>query len=93
MCIRDRFITIGTPITKNKKASIEDQANARAHRIGQKKRVLVTKLVYRGSIEEYMLEKQDYKRTMSDLAIKGDDGTAEIKIKEMKEYLLKSKTN
>jgi len=73
--------------------SIEDQANARAHRIGQNKRVLVTKLVYRGSIEEYMLEKQDYKRTMSDLAIKGDDGTAEIKIKEMKEYLLKSKTN
>ena len=73
--------------------SIEDQANARAHRIGQNKTVLVSKLVYRGSIEEYMLEKQDYKRTMSDIAIKGDDGTTKIKMKEMKEYLLKSKTN
>ena len=47
----------------------EEQAADRAHRIGQKNKVLVTKLVCKNTIEERILALQERKRGLSDLVM------------------------
>jgi SNF2 family DNA or RNA helicase len=54
--------------------AIEDQASARAHRIGQKKPVTVHRLYYVGSIEEVINEKLDFKRDLATTTVKGVKG-------------------
>ena len=44
---------------------VENQATDRAHRIGQKKKVSVVKLVVQGTIEERILELQNKKSSGS----------------------------
>ena len=51
----------------------ENQATDRAHRIGQKNKVSVIKLVARGTIEEKILELQQKKKLLSDKIIEGDN--------------------
>lgn len=51
----------------------ENQATDRAHRIGQKNKVSVIKLVARGTIEEKILELQQKKKMLSDKIIEGDN--------------------
>ena len=53
--------------------AVDDQAQARAHRIGQSKPVFVHQLVIEGSIEERMLELQARKRALAD-GLLGRDG-------------------
>lgn len=51
----------------------ENQATDRAHRIGQKNKVTVVKLVAKGTIEEKILELQEKKKILSDKIIEGDN--------------------
>jgi len=52
--------------------AVENQATDRAHRIGQKKKVFVFKLIAAGTIEEKMIELQEKKRKIAN-AIYGDE--------------------
>lgn len=52
---------------------VENQATDRAHRIGQKKKVTVIKLITKGTIEERILELQNKKKILSDSLIEGKD--------------------
>lgn len=56
--------------------AVEEQATARAHRIGQDQPVFVYKLVVEGSIEERMLELQARKLALSDSVLGHDAGGA-----------------
>jgi SNF2 family DNA or RNA helicase len=47
------------------------QAQARAHRIGQKQKVLVVRLLAEGSIEEHILQVAEQKRKFADSSITG----------------------
>ncbi|MGH6647331.1 DEAD/DEAH box helicase [Aquabacterium sp.] len=55
--------------------AVEEQATARAHRIGQDQPVFVYKLVVEGSIEERILELQSRKATLAE-GVLGSDGAA-----------------
>ncbi|KAF6263558.1 P-loop containing nucleoside triphosphate hydrolase protein [Scenedesmus sp. NREL 46B-D3] len=50
---------------------IDLQAQARAHRIGQKQKVLVVRLLAEGSIEEHILQVAEQKRKFADSSITG----------------------
>ncbi len=54
--------------------AVEAQAIDRAHRIGQTRRVIATRLVARGTIEEKVLELQASKRTLADAILGADQG-------------------
>ena len=55
-------------------AAAEDQASDRAHRIGQKNTVFITKLVAQNTVEERILELQRAKRELSNRVLgHGDD--------------------
>jgi SNF2 family DNA or RNA helicase len=59
--------------------AVEEQATARAHRIGQDQPVFVYKLVVEGSIEERMLELQARKLALSDSVLGHDtEGAAKF---------------
>jgi SNF2 family DNA or RNA helicase len=58
--------------------AVEEQATARAHRIGQDRPVLVYKLVVQGSIEERMLELQARKLALSN-SVLGHDAAGALK--------------
>jgi superfamily II DNA or RNA helicase len=58
--------------------AVEEQATARAHRIGQVSTVLVFKLVVEGSIEERILELQARKAALAE-GVLGTDGAAVAK--------------
>ena len=64
--------------------AVEDQAIARAHRIGQKNNVLVLRLVCKDTIEEKILQLQEKKRLTVDLFNKT---SASLSITEIKELL------
>ncbi len=61
--------------------AVEEQATARAHRIGQHQPVFVYKLVVEGSIEERMLELQARKLALSD-SVLGHDAEGAAKFDE-----------
>lgn len=52
---------------------VENQATDRAHRMGQKNKVEVIKLICKGTIEERILELQNKKKLLSDALIEGED--------------------
>jgi len=56
--------------------AVEEQANARAHRIGQEKPVFIYKLVVAGSIEERMLALQARKAALADSVLGHDAAEA-----------------
>jgi superfamily II DNA or RNA helicase len=61
--------------------AVEQQATARAHRIGQDQPVFVYKLVVEGSIEERMLALQQRKEALAE-GVLGVDGEASVKFSE-----------
>ena len=52
--------------------AVEEQATARAHRIGQDKPVFVYKLMTQGTVEEKILALQNRKRGLADQLMKKD---------------------
>jgi SNF2 family DNA or RNA helicase len=58
--------------------AVEEQATARAHRIGQAQTVFVYKLVVEGSIEERILELQARKAALAD-GVLGSDAALAVK--------------
>jgi SNF2 family DNA or RNA helicase len=56
--------------------AVEEQATARAHRIGQERNVFVYKLVVEGSIEERILELQARKAALAEGVLGSDGATA-----------------
>ena len=57
--------------------AIEDQASARAHRIGQTLPVFVRRLYFAGSVEEFVNSKIEQKRAISEAAVEGVEGMTE----------------
>ena len=55
---------------------VENQATDRAHRIGQKNKVTVIKMITKGTIEERIIELQDKKKMLSDNLIEGKDDSS-----------------
>ncbi len=55
---------------------VENQATDRAHRIGQKNKVTVIKMITKGTIEERIIELQDKKKKLSDNLIEGKDDSS-----------------
>ncbi len=64
--------------------AVEDQAMGRAHRIGQKHKVIVLRLVCKDTVEEKILQLQDKKRYTVDLFNGAGDN---ISIEEIKELI------
>ena len=56
--------------------AVEDQATARAYRRGQNKTVFVYRLFYLNTVEEFINDKLNNKREISNSAVIGNDGTA-----------------
>lgn len=54
--------------------AVQNQATDRAHRIGQTKKVVVYRLIVKGSIEEKIQQLQESKRALSEQIIQGDAG-------------------
>jgi superfamily II DNA or RNA helicase len=68
--------------------AVEAQAIDRAHRIGQRRRVMATRLVARDTIEEKILQLQDSKRALADAILTADKGVlASIGREELDELL------
>ncbi|WP_190945162.1 DEAD/DEAH box helicase [Paenibacillus sp. UASWS1643] len=57
--------------------AIEDQASARAYRRGQTRPVNIYRLFYANTVEEAINMRLDRKRELSEIAVVGNDGTAD----------------
>lgn len=68
--------------------AVEEQATDRAHRIGQRNKVEVIRLIARGTIEEKIYELQSKKREMAELVI-GNDlvENARLNFEAIKEFI------
>ena len=60
--------------------AVEDQATDRAHRIGQKRKVYVMKMIASGSIEEKVLELQRRKKAVIDATVSTTDSSVMEKL-------------
>ncbi|MBY9078091.1 DEAD/DEAH box helicase [Paenibacillus sp. HN-1] len=68
--------------------AVEQQAEDRAHRIGQKKVVQVIRLVAQGTVEEKMYELQQKKKTLIDEVVKsGGESISSLTEQEIRELL------
>lgn len=67
---------------------VDLQAQARAHRIGQKREVLVLRLQTLGSVEERILEASSQKRSLADRSITGGFFDGKTGADERRQYLL-----
>ena len=55
--------------------SAQNQATARAHRIGQNANVQVYRMIMKDSIEEKIVKMQEHKKDLADSFIEGNDGS------------------
>lgn len=67
--------------------AVEDQATARAHRIGQKNNVDVFRLITKGTIEEQIYKLQETKRNFVDQVLSGTENKASLSEEEIREIL------
>lgn len=67
----------------------EKQALSRAHRIGQKKNVMVYRFISTGTIEENMIRLQEKKRELSETFITSDNPLDFLTMQEIKELIEK----
>jgi SNF2 family DNA or RNA helicase len=58
--------------------AVEDQATARAHRIGQKNKVEVYRLITKGTIEEQIYKLQEKKRDFVDQVLSGTENKGSL---------------
>lgn len=64
--------------------AVEDQATARAHRIGQKKQVDVFRLITKGTIEEQIYKLQEKKRNFVDQVLNGTENKGSLTEEEVR---------
>ena len=64
--------------------AIEDQATARAHRLGQERPVMVHRLYFENTIEEVIEERLTRKRQLANYAVVGVDGSDDNKMDILK---------
>ncbi|WP_225420418.1 DEAD/DEAH box helicase [Lapidilactobacillus bayanensis] len=64
--------------------AVEDQATARAHRIGQKKKVEVYRLITKGTIEEQIYKLQEKKRNFVDQVLSGTENKGSLTEEEVR---------
>lgn len=67
--------------------AVEDQATARAHRIGQKNKVDVFRLITKGTIEEQIYKLQEKKRNFVDQVLNGTENKGTLTETEVKTIL------
>ncbi|MDR3190635.1 MAG: DEAD/DEAH box helicase [Lactobacillaceae bacterium] len=67
--------------------AVEDQATARAHRMGQTKQVDVYRLVTKGTIEEKIISLQAEKRNLVDQVLAGTDQSKSLSEDEIRDIL------
>jgi SNF2 family DNA or RNA helicase len=67
--------------------AVEDQATARAHRIGQHKPVTAVRLVARGTIEEAVLDLHAAKRALAAGVLEGSDVAASLSTDQLVELV------
>jgi len=70
--------------------AVEAQATDRAHRIGQKNRVIVTKIIAAETVEEKILQLQESKKSLADAVIKSDKSIVRKLTPEMISKLFES---
>ena len=63
--------------------AVEDQATARAHRMGQHRPVTAVRLVARGTIEEAVLDLHAAKRALAAGVLEGSDLAAQLGTEEL----------
>lgn len=68
--------------------AVEAQAIDRAHRIGQTRPVLATRLIARDTVEEKVLQLQERKRDLADAILRAEDGPLSSLTREDLELLL-----
>jgi hypothetical protein len=68
--------------------AVEAQAIDRAHRIGQTRPVMATRLIARDTVEEKVLQLQERKRDLADAIIRAEDGPLSSLTREDLELLL-----
>lgn len=67
--------------------AVEDQAISRAHRMGQRNKVEVYRLITRGSIEEKIQELQESKRNLVSTVLDGSQTRSNLSLDEIREIL------
>lgn len=67
--------------------AVEDQATARAHRIGQTKQVEVFRLITKGTIEEQIYKLQGQKRDFVDRVLSGTDNKGSLTNNDIRQIL------
>lgn len=67
--------------------AVEDQATARAHRIGQTKQVEVFRLITKGTIEEQIYKLQGQKRDFVDRVLSGPDNKGSLTNNDIRQIL------
>lgn len=67
--------------------AVEDQATARAHRIGQHHQVDVYRLITQGTIEEQIYKLQEQKRDLVDQILSGTENKGALTEEEIRSIL------
>ena len=62
----------------------ETQASDRAHRIGQKRRVTIFKLICKDTVEEKVIQLQEMKRELASVVAEGDEGLQRISLEDLR---------
>jgi SNF2 family DNA or RNA helicase len=62
----------------------ENQASDRAHRIGQKRRVTIIKMVCKDTVEDKVLELQEIKRELASVVAEGDEALSRISLDDLR---------
>lgn len=73
--------------------ALEDQASARSYRTGQNHTVVIHRLFYSDTVEEYINELMDKKRCIGEAAIIGSDGSDGVKIDLIKALMKTPRRN
>jgi SNF2 family DNA or RNA helicase len=63
--------------------AVEDQASARAHRMGQTRPVTIYRLIARGTIEEKIIELHRHKRDLAESLLEGGDMSGKMSAEEL----------
>jgi hypothetical protein len=79
---QSRWLLNHPPLLRVSLLSLQPQAQARAHRIGQSRDVLVLRLLAENTIEEHILDVAEQKRKFADSSITGGCGDVRRKALE-----------